>query len=62
MTQPDPYADLSEVYAQETSLARIRVQPTSKTTTEGGEATFEAPEVPLHEGFHVDGDRRYQEK
>lgn len=30
----DPYADLDEVYAEETSLRRTRVQPTPKTPTE----------------------------
>lgn len=34
MTDRDPYADLSEVYAEETSLARIRVRTTPKTPTE----------------------------
>jgi hypothetical protein len=40
----DPYADLGEVYAEETSPARIAVKPTAKAPTdEAGERDTDAP-------------------
>lgn len=62
----DPYTDLGEVFAEETSLARIRVQPTPRTPVDpdgsDNDAKFEAPGVRLYDGFHIDGDPRYQER
>lgn len=42
----DPYADLGEVYAEETSPARIAVRPTAKTLTE--ETEKKDLDGPLH--------------
>ena len=39
----DPYADLGEVYAAETSPARIAVKPTAKAPTEETERDTETP-------------------
>lgn len=39
----DPYADLAEVYAAETSPARIAVKPTAKTPTEESERDTDTP-------------------
>jgi len=39
----DPYADLAEVYASETSPARIAVKPTAKAPTEESERDGDSP-------------------
>lgn len=68
----DPYADLGEVYAEETSNAKIGQQPTAKTPNldqidenlpgwRQGSYSAKTTGMPLH-GFHIDGDPRYQEK
>lgn len=43
MMRRDPYADLGEVYAAETSPARIAVKPTAKTPTEETERDTDGP-------------------
>jgi len=66
----DPYADLAASYAEDTSLARVRSAEaqTQKAPTDGsdgyayGEDHFIAPEISLFDGFHIDGDRRYEER
>lgn len=69
MTKRDPYADVFEVYAAETSRARApKHQPTPKTPTEGSEDAAASPDwfylvAPEEQtGFHIDGDKRYQER
>lgn len=69
MPRKDPYADLAASYAEDVSLNRIRSASarTPKVATEASsqerdEETFIAPEIPLYDGFHVDGDRRYEER
>ena len=58
MTARDPYADLGAVYDEEISVDRIRVFPKRRTTTDG----VWSDDHSLPGGFHIDGDRRYQER
>lgn len=61
----DPYADVADVIAAETDIRRVEAQATMKTPTEGQdneEDGYLAPGVPLYDGFHIDGDKRYQER
>lgn len=59
----DPYADLGEVFAEETSRRRIRVRPTPKTPTElDPEGAASDAILPAPFGYHIDGDKRYQER
>lgn len=77
MNKPDPYADLVEVYAEETSLKKFLAtsQPTPKTLTDEDvrEKTLSAKwarlrailggeEDGLPMGYHIDGDPRYFER
>jgi hypothetical protein len=64
----DPYADVGEVYAEETSRRRVpRIQPTQKTPTEGQEDEttsrsdwWNAITPEDQQGFHIDGDKSYE--
>jgi len=67
----NPYADVGEVFSSETALQRVRsasaVTPKAPLTEEDrdrvqDDGSFIVPEVALYQGFHIDGDRRYQEK
>lgn len=60
--KPDPYADLGEAYAEETSIARAARKTTPKTPTDSGEDADLPPETGTLPGFHIDGDPRYWER
>lgn len=63
MIRPDPYADWASVYLSETIK---RAHPTAKTPTDSDPDSegddLVAPEIALYAGFHIDGDKRYQER
>ena len=65
MTLPNRYAGIREVYDSEVKRPRPSLGVTRKTPTGSDEDDAEShPNFDVDEwsGFHIDGDRRYQER